>query len=162
MAGMEFANVFTSPLARVRRTCELAGFDTHAEVVSDLTEWNMGSDEGRTTAEIRVDRPGWEMFRDGPSGGEMLADVFDRADRFVRLAQAARGRCAAFASGQIIRCIAARWLGLPPLGAKYFSVDTCSVGVLSFEHTLDEPVVSLWNDVGHLAASRGGGVVVRG
>lgn len=153
LAGMTFAKVYTSPLARVRRTCELAGFDAHAEVLPDLAEWNMGDDEGRTTAEIQRDRPGWDMFRDGPSRGEVLSQVSVRADRFVKLVKTRTGDTAAFASGQIIRCIAASWLGMPALVAKCFSVDTCGVGILSFEHNTAEPVVSLWNDVGHLQSS---------
>lgn len=163
LAGLTFSKVYTSPLARVRRTCALAGCDVHVEIVPDLTEWNMGDDEGRTTVEIQRDRPEWDMFRDGPSNGEDLAQVFGRADRFVKLSQTCAGDTAAFASGQIIRCIAARWLGLPPLAAKCFTVDTCSVGILSFEHSRAEPVISLWNDVGHLASSsiHGASVVKR-
>ncbi|MCX5691774.1 MAG: histidine phosphatase family protein [Planctomycetota bacterium] len=155
LRGLAFAQVYTSPLLRVRQTCSLAGFDSHAMELPDLTEWNMGDDEGRTTAEIRAQRPNWEMFRDGPNQGESLAQVFTRADRFVTLAQEPAVDSAVFASGQIIRCIAARWLGLPPLAAKCFSVDTCSVGILTFEHNRREPVVALWNDTGHLPATGG-------
>jgi probable phosphoglycerate mutase len=154
LAGMAFARVFASPLLRVRQTCALAGFDARAEVSADLTEWNMGQDEGRTTDEIRRERPSWDMFRDGTKGGENLADVFARADRFVSLAQANTGVVAAFASRQIIRCIAARWLGLPPISSKCFGVEPCSVGILSFEHHGQSPLVSLWNDVGHLQPTR--------
>lgn len=154
LSGRTFANVFASPLTRVRQTCALAGFGDHAEIVAELAEWNMGDDEGRTTSQIREGRPAWDMFRDGPANGESLAQVTTRAERFVAHARECTGDIAAFASGQIIRCIAARWLGLSPLAAKCFRVDTCSVGILSYEHNLDEPVVSLWNDLGPQLSAR--------
>src|ERR1700682_1319917 len=47
------------------RTCELAGFGTGAAVDADLVEWNYGAYEGRTTADILKERPGWRLFRDG-------------------------------------------------------------------------------------------------
>ena len=68
--GLTFAKVFTSPLQRATRTCELAGFGTVAEVDADLVEWNYGQYEGRTGAEIRAERPDWQLFRDGCPGGE--------------------------------------------------------------------------------------------
>jgi broad specificity phosphatase PhoE len=73
--GMTFKKVFTSPLERARRTCELAGFGSVAEVDNDLVEWNYGVYEGRRTAEILAERPGWQLFRDGCSGGESPAEV---------------------------------------------------------------------------------------
>ena len=56
--------VFVSPLQRVRRTCELAGFGIRAVSIADLTEWDYGSYEGRGTDEIRRERPGWHLFAD--------------------------------------------------------------------------------------------------
>ena len=40
LAGLTFARVFTSPLQRATRTCELAGFAAVAEVDRNLVEWN--------------------------------------------------------------------------------------------------------------------------
>ena len=40
LSGLTFAKVFTSPLRRAARTCELAGFGTVAEIDPDLLEWN--------------------------------------------------------------------------------------------------------------------------
>jgi broad specificity phosphatase PhoE len=65
LRGSTFARVFTSPLQRAARTCELAGFGTVAEVDGDLREWNYGDYEGRRTVEIHVERPDWQLFRDG-------------------------------------------------------------------------------------------------
>jgi len=64
-----FAKVFTSPLKRAVRTCELAGFGGEAESDRDLLEWNYGQYEGRRTKEIHEQRPGWQLFRDGCPGG---------------------------------------------------------------------------------------------
>src|SRR5882672_2065785 len=62
LAGLMFAAVFTSPLQRAVQTCELAGFGPVAEVEPDLVEWNYGTYEGRTSAEIRAERPDWQVF----------------------------------------------------------------------------------------------------
>src|SRR6185312_6514824 len=76
LAGQTFAAVLTSPLQRARRTAELAGFA--AEVDPALVEWNYGEYEGRRSAEIHRERPGWQLFRDGCPGGEMPGDVAAR------------------------------------------------------------------------------------
>src|ERR687896_536946 len=81
---LTFAKVFTSPLQRAARTCELAGFGAIAEVDRDLLEWNYGQYEGRRTAEIHAERPDWELFRDGCPGGESPQEVSARADRVVK------------------------------------------------------------------------------
>ena len=57
--GESFSRVFTSPLQRARQTCELAGFAEGAQVDPDLVEWNYGAYEGRTTADIHKEKPGW-------------------------------------------------------------------------------------------------------
>jgi broad specificity phosphatase PhoE len=83
-----FARVFTSPLRRAFRTCELAGFGAKAEIDDDLVEWNYGEYEGLRTAEIQAKRPGWQLFRDGCPGGESPAEVGARADRVVNRVRA--------------------------------------------------------------------------
>jgi probable phosphoglycerate mutase len=143
-----FAQVFTSPLQRASRTCALAGFGSVAEVNSDLVEWDYGRLEGKSTADIQQDRPGWELFRDGCPGGESPLDVAQRADRFISRVFAADGDVLAFSSGHIIRMIAARWLGLPPGAGRFFYCRPASVGVLDFEHeNRNEPIIGLWNFV---------------
>jgi len=81
LKGMTFARVFTSPLRRAARTCELAGFGAVAETDPELVEWNYGQYEGRRSAEIFAERPDWQLFRDGCPGGESPAQVGERADR---------------------------------------------------------------------------------
>ena len=141
-----FSRVFTSPLQRASKTCELAGFGAGAEVGPDLIEWDYGRFEGMLTRNILKERPGWELFRDGCPGGELPADVAARADRFIARVRSIEGDLLAFSSGHIIRMIAARWLGGPPAAGRFFFCDPASVGVLSFEHaSRDEPIIHLWN-----------------
>ncbi len=149
-SGREFARVFTSPLQRARKTCELAGFGALAELDADLLEWDYGAYEGRTSAEIRAERPQWDLFRDGCPGGEMPEDVAARADRVVRRARALAGDVLVFSSGHLLRMLAARWLGLAPTNARYLLLGTTGLSELSYEHARDEPAIRLWNDTSHL------------
>jgi probable phosphoglycerate mutase len=145
-----FARVFTSPLQRASKTCALAGFGEVAEVDPDLVEWDYGRFEGKLTSHIRKERPGWEMFRDGCPDGESPQDVAARADRFIARVRGIAGDVLAFSSGHIIRMIAARWLGLPPVAGRCFFCRPASVGTLAFEHnSRDEPIIGLWNYVTH-------------
>lgn len=144
-----FASVFTSPLRRAARTCELAGFGEVATVDPELVEWDYGRFEGMLTKDIVEERPGWQLFRDGGLEGESSADVASRADAFIDRARLIEGDVLAFSSGHIIRMIAARWLGLPPENGRFFYCRPASVGVLGFEHgNRDEPILWLWNQVG--------------
>ena len=151
LKGETFARVFVSPLGRARRTCQLAGFADHAEVIPDLTEWDYGDYESLLTTAVHRTRPDWYLYRDGAPNGESPEQVATRADSFIERVRPIEGDVAAFSSAQIIRMIAARWLGLPPLAAKYFYTATASVGILGYEHGRNEPVVHLWDDVGALA-----------
>lgn len=148
--GLEFAKVFTSPLRRVRRTCELAGFGSVAEIDRDLVEWNYGQYEGRRTAEILVERPGWRLFRDGCPGGESPSEVAARADGVLSRVREANGNVLLFSSGHFLRMLAARWLGLEPSGGRYFLLSTASVSAVGYEHSLSQAVIQLWNDTRHV------------
>ena len=143
-----FASVFTSPLQRASKTCELAGFGAVATVDSDLVEWDYGRYEGLVLREIQRKRPDWELFRDGCPEGESPEDVAARADRIIARVMAIEGDVLAFSSGHIIRMIAARWLGLPPGAGRFFYCRPASVGVLAFEHKRRaEAIISVWNQV---------------
>jgi len=148
--GLALAKVFTSPLQRAVRTCELAGFGSVAEVDRDLLEWNYGDYEGRRTAEILVERPDWQLFRDGCPGGESPTQVGARADRVVRRLRAILGDVSLFSSGHFLRVLAARWLGLEPAAGRFLLLSTASMSALSYEHDLSEPVIRLWNDTRHV------------
>jgi broad specificity phosphatase PhoE len=150
LQGIPFAKVFTSPLQRARRTCELAGFGAVAEVLSELVEWNYGDYEGRRTAEIQAERPGWNIFRDGCPGGETPAQVADRANRVIDKVRAIEGNVLLFSSGHFLRVLAARWLDLAAEAGRYFFLSTASVSILGYEHDFVEPTIRLWNDVDHV------------
>ena len=150
LKSLTFARVFTSPLRRAVRTCELAGFAAAATVDPDLVEWNYGEYEGRRTAEIRLERPDWQLFRDGCPGGEMPDEVGVRADRMVSRVRAAQGDVLLFSSGHFLRVLAARWLGLEPGAGRFFLLSTASLSALGYEHDLTQPVIRLWDDTRHV------------
>jgi len=146
LRGLQFAKVFTSPLQRAVRTCELAGFGLAAEIDPDLMEWDYGKYEGLLSAEIHKERPDWQLFRDGCPGGESPAQVGERADRVIGRARAIAGDVLLFSSGHFLRVLGARWLGVEPSGGRYFALGTASLSIVGYEHNLSEPVVRLWND----------------
>ena len=150
--GLALAKVFTSPLQRAARTCALAGFGDSAEVDRDLVEWDYGDYEGRRTAEIRADRPDWQLFRDGCPGGESPDQVGARADRVVSRVREVQGDVLLFSSGHFLRVLAARWLGLEPGAGRYFLLDTASLSALGYEHNFSQPVIRLWDDTHHVGA----------
>ena len=114
LAGHSFALVLTSPLERARRTCEIAGLADRAQIDPNLMEWDYGDYEGRTTAEIQKERPGWSLFRDGVPNGETVAQVGARALDVLDRALQSEGDVALFAHGHILRILGACWLELPP------------------------------------------------
>src|SRR5215470_5262948 len=149
LEGLTFAAVLTSSLYRAVRTCELAGFGSVAEGQRDLTEWDYGDYEGRTSAEIHVERPGWDLFRDGCPGGESPAQIGARADRVVRLVRSIEGNTLVFSSGHFLRVFAARWLGLEPAAGRFFLLGTASLSVVGYEHNRSEPAIRLWDEMPH-------------
>src|SRR5215510_3093549 len=150
LRGVTFAQVWTSPLQRATRTCELSGFGAVAEIDRDLLEWNYGAYEGRRTADIHKERPEWQLFRDGCPGGESPDEVGARADRVVKRVRAVKGDVLLFSSGHFLRVFAARWLGLDVAFGRYFALSTASLSALGYEHNLSQPVIRLWDDTRHV------------
>lgn len=151
LKGLTFAKVWSSPLQRAARTCELAGFKSAAEVDKDLVEWDYGQYEGRRTAEILAERPGWELFRDGCPGGESPQEVSARADRVVKRVRDVSRNVLIFTSGHFMRVLATRWLGLEPsVNCKFFMLSTASLSAVGYEHDISRPVIRLWNETRHV------------
>lgn len=148
--GLVFRKVLTSTSQRAVRTCALAGFGAAADTDPDLAEWDYGAYEGRRTAEILTERPDWQLFRDGAPGGEMAEQVAARADRAIARIRAVHGNVLVVSSAHISRVLAARWLGLPPSGGRYFFLGTASLSLLGYEHDMTEPIIRLWNDQSHV------------
>ena len=153
LSGIVFDRVFTSPLRRARRTCELAGFGSVAEIDPNLLEWNYGDYEGRRSVEIHAERPDWQLFRDGAPGGESPQQVAERAHRVVERLRAVSGNALVFSSGHFLRMLAGSWIGLEPYEARCLMLSTASLSVLGYEHSLEQPAITLWNDTNHLLPS---------
>ena len=143
---ISFATVLTSPLQRAVATGRLAGFGDRAQPDPDLVEWNYGDYEGLTSAQIRAERPNWDLFSEGCPNGESPEQIGARADRVVARLRAADGDALVFSSGHILRVVAARWLGLAPAAARYFVLQTASVSILGYEHGPESPAIRLWDE----------------
>jgi len=155
LQGLTFTRVFTSPLQRARRTCELAGLGGVAEVDPDLHEWDYGDYEGRTSAEIHAARPGWNVFQDGCPKGESVKQVSQRADRVLTRLGQGEGAVAVFSHGHFLRVLAMRWIGLAAGEGRHFALDTGSLSMLGHEHPGGTtPAICLWNagSIGRRAA----------
>jgi broad specificity phosphatase PhoE len=148
LRGRTFDRVLSSPLARAFETCRLAGVAEQAEVSDDLMEWDYGAYEGRRTADIREEVPGWSIWRDGAPGGETAADVGGRTDRVIAQALASGGETVVFAHGHYLRVLTARWLELPPEDGKLFALAPATLSILGYER--EQPVIVRWNDRCHL------------
>jgi broad specificity phosphatase PhoE len=141
-----FVRVFTSPMQRARRTCELAGLTPVADVEPDLAEWDYGDYEGLRSLDVRKARPDWNLFRDGCPRGETPAQVSDRADRLIARLRMLDGHIALFSHGHFGCVLAVRWIGLPVIEGQHFSLDTASVSMLGYEANRQQvPVIARWN-----------------
>jgi broad specificity phosphatase PhoE len=157
LQGLTFAKVFSSPLQRALKTCELAGFGSIVMPDPLLQEWNYGDYEGRTTTEIQQTQPDWFIFRDGCPGGELPKQVADRCDQMIEKMKAINGDILIFAHAHILRMLTTRWLGLPAEEGRLYFLSTASLSILGYEHSLSEPVIRLWNDTSHLLMTTEGG-----
>jgi len=135
--------VLTSPLRRAAETCALVGFGAEAVTDPDLREWDYGDYEGRTTADIRAERPDWSLWRDGGPGGEQADDVRRRVERVLARARAAPGDVLLVAHGHVLRVLTARWLGLRARDGALFALDPGTLGVLGWER--ETAVIRRWN-----------------
>lgn len=152
--GERFDRVLTSPLQRAAETCRIAGFAAEAELRGDLVEWDYGAHDGRTTAEIRTEDPGWDLWRDGAPGGESPADVARRKDRVVaELLETCEhgGDVLVFGHGHGLTALTVRWLGLPIAHGRHFRLGTGSVSVLGWKRKVR--VLEVWNDRSHLVGA---------
>jgi broad specificity phosphatase PhoE len=150
LRGRRFAHVLTSPLQRAMETCRIAGFAGQAQPRGDLVEWDYGAYEGRTTADIRSDNPGWDLWRDGAPGGESPADMSHRIDRVVAGlldACADGGDVLVFAHGHSLAALAVRWLGLPISAGRHLPLGTGSMSTLGWKREIR--VIESWNDRSH-------------
>jgi len=150
LAHRDIRAAFASPLQRATQTAALAGL-TDVRPDPDLREWDYGGYEGRTTPQIREQRPGWYLWRDGvipgDAGhpGETIQQVGARADAVLSRVTPllAGGDVVLVSHGHLLRVLTARWLRLPPADGRLFQLGTGTLCTLGTEH--DEPVISSWN-----------------
>ncbi|MBX0328425.1 histidine phosphatase family protein [Oscillochloris sp. ZM17-4] len=146
LQAVAFTHVLTSPSQRARRTCALVGLEPKAAIDPDLSEWAYGDYEGRTSADIRAERLGWDVFRDGCPHGESPAQIAARADRLIARLRALDGNVALFSHGQFGAVLAARWIGLTVVEAQHFRLDTASLSILGYDpHHPEVAVIAMWN-----------------
>ncbi len=138
-----FGLVLCSPMQRARETCRLAGLGDRAVIDNDLCEWNYGTYEGLTTAEIDKIAPGWLIFRDGCPDGETAEDVGARVDRVIARVRSSDGAVALFGHGHVLRVLAARWIGHSAEGGEHFLLNTGTLCILGYYR--DIPAVRVWN-----------------
>ena len=146
LQGTRFTQVFTSPMGRARRTCELAGLRAVAHVRPDLDEWDYGAFEGLTTTEICRRQPNWNIYQNGCPEGESVSQIARRADRLLDALRLLNGNIALFSHGQFLRVLALRWIGQATTEGMHLALDTASMSILGFEHhNGDIPAICLWN-----------------
>ena len=143
LEAQHFGLVLTSPLLRARETCRLAGFGEVAVIEPNIAEWNYGDYEGRTTSEIRADRPGWTPWADGFPGGETIEEVAARARAVIHYVAQSETDIALFAHGHILRILAACWIEHPPQTARALALGTGSISRLGYER--QTRVIQEWN-----------------
>ncbi|SED22779.1 Alpha-ribazole phosphatase (plasmid) [Tsukamurella tyrosinosolvens] len=144
--------VLVSPRARAAATAELAGLTVTA-VDPDLAEWDYGDYEGRTSAEIRVEDPGWTVWRSGAPGGESMAQVSARVDRVLARSRDAMadGDVVLVAHGHLGRVLTARFLGQPAEFGRHVMILPASAAVYGFDRD-DVPQISRFGLTGYAAA----------
>jgi broad specificity phosphatase PhoE len=136
-------HAFSSPLQRASTTHRLSAAEYPAVLDDDLAEFDYGDYEGLTSAQIRISRPGWDIFRDGCPNGESPADVSARCDRFAARIAGLNGVVFVFTHGHLSRFLTARLLGLPGEQGRVLWNNTGSVGIV---RTDDRGTVLLgWN-----------------
>ncbi|MBQ1026387.1 histidine phosphatase family protein [Micromonospora sp. C95] len=146
LAGRRFVAVLTSPRIRALRTAQLAGLPV-TDSDDDLAEWHYGVYEGRTTAEIQDERPGWSVWTDGCPGGESPSEVGERLDRLLAKLHPLldRGPVALVGHAHALRVLGARWIGLPPSAGGLLRLDTATLSLLGHEH--GRRVILRWNQL---------------
>jgi broad specificity phosphatase PhoE len=143
LAGLTFEAVFVSPLRRARETCAIVGFGDLATVDPDLVEWDYGAYEGKMSAEVQQQRPGWNLFRDGVPEGETIDDVAARAARVIERVRAVSGDVLVFGHGHQLRVVTALWLEYPAAAAQHLLLETASPSTLGYER--DWTALLSWN-----------------
>jgi probable phosphoglycerate mutase len=71
--------------------------------------------------------------------------VATRSDRVIDRIRADGGTVLLFAHREVLRILAARWIGLAPIEGRRLLLATASLSVLGYDHDLSEPAIHTWN-----------------
>lgn len=152
---ISFSQVLTSPLERARMTCELVDLEPAVEIDEDLSEWDYGDYEGKTSTEILKHRMDWNVFQDGCPHGESPEQITERADRLIARLRMLDGDVAIFTHGHFGSALAARWIGLALAAGQHFPLGTASHSILGYDsHHPKISVLEQWNWVSCPSKSR--------
>ena len=147
--GAPIREVWTSPRLRARATADLAlaaaglASPPPVKIRADLAEWNYGSYEGLTSAEIAEADPGWTIWTHGGPGGESPREVSARADLVVGDLLDLDGTVAVFSHGHFLRALASRWIGLDLAWGRSLTLGAGCLCLLGWEH--GDRTIHLWN-----------------
>ena len=154
LRGITFTKVFTSPMQRASRTCELAGFGAVAETDPDRVEWNYGKYEGLTSAQILQQRPNWDLFRDGARTVNRRHKSASGRTVSSNVSVISSATCCCFLADTLFAySLRAGWASVRELGGRYLLLDPASLSAVGYEHNLSRPVIRLWNDDHHVERS---------
>jgi probable phosphoglycerate mutase len=147
LARFDITHVRSSPLQRAKRTAELAGIEVDT-VDPDLVEWDYGSYEGISTAQVREEGDNrWSVWRNGVSPGdtpgETVEEVAARASRVLSAVGDMDGDVLLFGHGHALRILTAVFLRTEPRFGAHLTFETGAVGILG--HHREDPVVEGWN-----------------
>jgi len=143
LQSRKFSLVLASPRQRALETCRIAGFAQVAQIDDNLSEWDYGQYEGRTTTDIRKEQPSWSIWDSTPPDGESLQRVAARAQKIIERSVTAGGRVALFSHAHFLRIMAAIWVGLPANAGSLLALGTGSISTLGFER--ETRVIQTWN-----------------
>ena len=109
----------------------------------ELKEWDFGDYEGRTSAQIWQEQPGWNLFCDGCPGGESPGQIGARVGRVIGRLHHVDGAALAFAHGHVLRVLTARWLEMEVAAGARFKLEAGSLGILG--HERETQVIEAWS-----------------
>src|SRR5580658_4700736 len=144
LATFSFERAMSSPLQRARRTAELAGFGGVVQPTDLLLEMDYGDDEGRTRAQIRSERPGWDIFTDGPLRGETPVQVAARATVLLAELAPMRADVLLFSHGHMLRILASTYVGQTPDFGRHLDLEPAFISVLASSNGY--PTIARWNE----------------
>lgn len=151
LQGWGLSMAYTSPLSRAMETAQIVNPSCGVAIDGDLMEWDYGAFEGETTPETRERIPDWSVWTHEITGGETVAEVGERVDRFLARVdrEVTTGNAVAFAHGHLLAILIARWCGLPPVEGRRFALATATVSLLGW-HREDRVIRALNHRAGDI------------